>query len=265
MRNEPATSHPAFLARFIFLILLITNCLLILVQNSDAQNRRAGRAGERVAAAATVVVVVVDERLAVLRDAPDLHANLLQRLSRGRAVSFTGWKRAADGLLFYRVMVNGRTGGWLQSEAVSSNARAGDDERLLRLIRGSGDFDRIARARIFLDLFNKSPLRPAVLMLYGAAAEEAAQNLSREAARRLDEREMAAGGAPLYSYFLNYNGLDRYRRQGLSFIFDERAKKFHYDGASWREILRRYPRSPEASEARRRLNDLAAFDARQDQ
>jgi hypothetical protein len=266
MRNGPATSHSAFLARFIFLIMFITTCLLILVQNSDAQTRRAGRSSERAATTATATaVVVVDERIAVLLDAPDLHANLLQRLSRGRAVIFTGWKRAADGLLFYRVMVTRSKGGWLQSEAVSSNTRAGDDERLLRLIRGSNDFDRIARARIFLDLFNRSPLRPTVLMLYGAAAEEAAQNLSHEAARRLDEREMAAGGAPLYSYFLNYNGLDRYRRQGLAFIFDERAKKFHYDGASWREILRRYPRSPEASEARRRLNDLAAFDARQDQ
>jgi hypothetical protein len=264
MRNGPVTSHSAFLARFPFLILLITTCLLILVQNSDAQNRRAGRSVERGATTATAVVVV-DERLAVLRDAPDLHANLLQRLSRGRAVIFTGWKRAADGLLFYRVMVTRNKGGWLQSEAVSSNTRAGDDERLLRLIRGSDDFDRIARARIFLDLFNRSPLRPSVLMLYGAAAEEAAQDLSREAARRLDGREMAAGGAPLYSYFLNYNGLDRYRRQGLAFIFDERAKKFHYDGASWREILRRYPRSPEASEARRRLNDLSASDTRQDQ
>jgi hypothetical protein len=243
-----------------FLALLVAACLAILVQDIDAQKRRASRPVERVAA-----VVVVDERLAVLRDAPDLSANFLRRLGRGRAVTFTGWKRASDGLLFYRVMVTSRAGGWLQSEAVASNARAGDDERLLRLIKGSDNFDRLARARIFLDLFGRSPLRPAVLMLYGAAAEEAAANLSREAARRLDEHEMEAGGAPLYSYFLSYNGLDRYRKQGVAFVFERGTRRFHYEGESWREILRRYPRSPEASEARQRLQKLKTLLEREEQ
>jgi TolA-binding protein len=31
----------------------------------------------------------------------------------------------------------------------------------------------------------------------------------------------------------------------------------HYDSASWREIVRRYPRSPEAEEARKRLETLS--------
>ncbi|HEV7860188.1 MAG TPA: hypothetical protein VGO91_16345 [Pyrinomonadaceae bacterium] len=265
MFKRPAESHLAMFIRASFLTLLITACPALLVQNIHAQKRRAARAGERATAAAAAAVVVVDERLAVLRDAPDLSANLLQRLSRGRAVTFAGWKRAPDGLVFYRVMVTRRIGGWLQSEAVASNARAGDDERLLRLIRGSDNFDRVARARIFLDLYGRSPLRPAVLLLYGAAAEEAAENLSREARRRLDEREMLAGGAPLYSYFLNYNGLDRYRKQGIAFVFAREARRFHYDGQSWREILRRYPRSSEALEAGQRLKALAALDARQDQ
>ena len=145
----------------------------------------------------------------------------------------------------------------MQSDAVISTARKDDDERLLRLIRGSEDFDRLARARIFLDLFPKSPLRPAVLMLYAEAAEEAANRLSRDAARRLDAHEMKAGGAPDYSYFLNYNGLDRYNRQGVSFVFDRAAKRFYYDGAAWREIVRRYPQSAEAEAARKRLEALA--------
>jgi hypothetical protein len=262
MFKRPAESHLAIFTRASFLTLLITACPALLVQNIHAQKRRAARSGERTTAA---TVVVVDERLAALRDAPDLSANLLQRLSRGRAVTFTGWKRAPDGLVFYRVMVTRLKGGWLQSEAVASNARAGDDERLLRLIRGSDNFDRIARARIFLDLYSRSPLRPAVLLLYGAAAEEAAENLSREAGRRLDEREMLAGGAPLYSYFMNYNGLNRYRKQGIAFVFARESRRFHYDGESWREILRRYPRSSEALEAGQRLKALAALDARMDQ
>ncbi|HKQ53255.1 MAG TPA: hypothetical protein VJT74_12855 [Pyrinomonadaceae bacterium] len=217
-------------------------------------------------AAATPVAgqraVVVDERLAALRDEPDLSANLLQRMSRARVVIVRGVRRSPDGVTFYRVMVTRRTGGWVQSEAVVSPARREDEARLVRLIQSSSDFDRLVRARIFLDVFQRSPLRPAVLMLLGDEAERSATKLSRDAARRLDEKEMAAGGAPVFSYFLNFNGLDRYRRQGVAFVFDRAAKQFHYDGAAWREILRRHPRSPEADEARKRLTALAAFAAR---
>ena len=225
-------------------------CFLSSNASLAAQPRRAPEGGQR--------AVVVDERLAVLRDAPEFSANLLQRMSRGRAVAIRGVKRAPEGVIFYRVAVTRRTVGWIQSEAVVSTIRRGDDERLLRLIQNSEDFDRIVRARIFLDLFQRSPLRPRVLMLYGEAAEKAAGRLSRDAVRRLDEKEMAAGGAPVFSYFLNYNGLDRYRRQGITFVFDRAARQFHYDGASWREILRRYPRSPEAAEAGKRLEALSA-------
>lgn len=225
-------------------------CFLLLNAVITAQPRRTPEGGQR--------AVVVDERLAVLRDAPDFSATLLQRMSRGRAVAIRGAKRTPDGVIFYRVAVTRRTVGWIQSEAVVSSVRKDDDERLLRLIRNSEDFDRVVRARIFLDMFQKSPFRPAALMLYADAAEKAAGRLSRDAVRRLDEKEMAAGGAPVFSYFLNYNGLDRYRRQGITFVFDRTARKFHYDGASWREILRRYPRSPEAEEARKRLDALSA-------
>jgi hypothetical protein len=229
-------------------------CLFLTANSTQAQQRRAPEGGQR--------AIVVDERLAALRDAPDFSATLLQRMSRGRMVAVRGVKRSADGVTFYRVGVTRRTSGWIQSEAVVSTVRKSDDERLLRLIQTSEDFDRIVRARIFLEMFQRSPLRPAVLMLYGEAAERAAGRLSRDAVRRLDEKEMVAGGAPIFSYFLNYNGLDRYRRQGIAFTFDRATKQFHYDGASWREIIRRYPRNPEAEEARKRLEALPASFAR---
>ena len=224
-------------------------CLLLLFTDAYPQRKRGALAG-----AGGQHAVVVDERLAALRDAPRLTANLVQRLGRGRAVAIIGARRAGDGLNFYRVAVTRRTRGWLQADALASPTRAGDDEKLLGLIRGSEEFDRIARARIFLDNFPRSPLRPVVLLLFGDEAEQAAAKLSRDAARRLDEREMAAGGAPLESYFLNFNELDRYNKQGVTFIFERAAKRFRYDGESWREILRRHPRSPEAVEARRRLH-----------
>ena len=75
-------------------------------------------------------------------------------------------------------------------------------------------------------------------------------------ARRLDAREMEAGGAPTASYFLNFNGLDRLNRLGVKFVFDGASKQFRYDGAAWREIITRHPRSPEAAEARRRLDSV---------
>ena len=52
------------------------------------------------------------------------------------------------------------------------------------------------------------------------------------------------------------NGLDRYNRQSVTFTFDRATKQFHYDGAAWREILRKYPDSPEAAEAKQRLATL---------
>ena len=209
--------------------------------------RRAPAGGSRYA-------VVVDERLSALRDAPGFSGAPLRRLGRGRSVTLTGARKPADGAAFVQVAVTRRTRGWVQAESLAAPARAGDDERLLRLARGSEGFDRIERARIFLDTFPRSPLRPAALLLLGAAAAEAAARLSRDASRRLDAREMEAGGAPPHTYFLNYNGLDRWRRQGVVFTFDAAAKQFRYDGAAWREILRRHPRSPEAEEARRRLH-----------
>jgi hypothetical protein len=244
MRRRRAPASPGV---FLVALVLLGLCLFA-GKSAEARKKPRPPAGGRMA-------VVVDERLAALRDAPDLSAGLLRRLGRGRLVAVTGAKESGDGVRFYRVAVTRRTAGWVQAEALVSAARAGDDERLLRLVRASSEFERVARARIFLDTFPRSPRRPAVLLLLGEAATEAASRLTREAGRRLDERELAATGAPLKSFFLNYRGLDRYRRQGVVFRFDAAAKQFRYDGWAWREILRRHPRSPEAAEARRKLEE----------
>jgi hypothetical protein len=219
--------------------------LLLFINHASAQKRRRPPALGSVA-------VVVDERLSVLRDAPRPSAGLVRRLGRGSFVAVTG-ERASGDIRYLRVIVTRRTSGWLQAEAVVRPSRAGDDARLLRLVRGSAEFDRLARAHILLEAFPRTSLRPAALLIYGDAAAEAAERLTREARRRLDPAEISAGGAPPASYFQNYNGLDRYRRLGVVFDFDSAAKLYRYDGAAWREILRRHPRSPEADEARKRL------------
>lgn len=179
-------------------ILLLVG-VVVLCAPCIAQRRRAASNGGRTA-------YVIDERLAALRSEPKLEGDLAQRLSRGRAVQIIG-NRQADGIMFYRVAVTRRTRGWLSADALVAPSRAEDDARLLRLIRGSDDFDKLDRASLFLQLFPRSSLRSQVLSLVGEEAEQFAQSLSRDAGRRLNEKEMTAGGASRMIYFMNYNGL----------------------------------------------------------
>ena len=222
----------------------LTLCLfLICVCQTFAIAQRRPPAGGRLA-------VVVDERLAALRATPQLNGRLVRRLGRGRMVAIRSAKITADGITLLLVNVTSRTHGWIQREAVASPSRTGDDQQLLRLIEHSQGFDRLSRARIFLDHFTRSPLRPEVLLLLGDTAEELAKQLSTDAARRLKDNP---GDAPDFSYYLNYTGLDRYNRQRIGFIFDRSTKRFHYDGATWRELIRRYPKTPQSGEAKKRL------------
>lgn len=225
---------------------LALSLLLVLAIPGTIIAQRKPPAGGRLA-------IVVDERLAALRATPQLNGRLVRRLSRGRLLAVRSVKTSADGTSFFLVNVSSRTHGWIQREAVVSPSRAGDDERLLTLIERSQGFDRIARARIFLNHFPRSPLRPAVLLLLGNTAEQLAAKLSNDAAGRLKQDR---GDAPEFSYFLNYTGLDRYNRQGVMFVFDRSTKRFHYDGASWRELIRRFPHSLFATEAKIKLNSL---------
>ncbi|MEN3328065.1 MAG: hypothetical protein V7638_2872 [Acidobacteriota bacterium] len=199
------------------------------------------------------LAVVVDERLAALRATPQLNGKLVRRLSRGRLVAVRSLKTSADGITFVLVNVTRRTHGWIQRESLASPSRQGDDRRLLTLIQRSNSFDLIARARIFLDHFARSPLRPEVLLLLGDTAESLAEKLSLDATRRLKED---FGDAPEFSYYLNYTGLDRYNRQRIGFVFDKSTKRFHYDGTAWRELIRRYPKTSQAAEARKRVGLL---------
>ena len=226
----------------------LTLCLFLILLSSSsilAQQRKPPVGGR--------LAIVVDERLAALRATPQLSGRLVRRLNRGRLVAVRSMKTNADGISFFLVNVSSRTHGWIQRDAVVSPSRPGDDQRLFTLIEHSQGFDRIARARTFLDHFPRSRLRPAVLLLLGNTAEELAAKLSNDAARRLKED---LGDAPEFSYFLNYTGLDRYNRQGITFVFNQSTKRFHYDGSSWRELIHRYPHSPAATEAKIKLDLL---------
>jgi hypothetical protein len=244
--------------RFVCLSFLLV--FLFFAADATAQKRRPSKARakkpvvQKIASDADAAVVI-DERLAVLRAEPSLYAKPLQRMRLGRIVRISGTKEA-DGVTFYRVTALPKNVGWLQAEAVAGKSRRGDDQRLATLIQALDGFAQIECAALFLEAFPDSELRPAVLLLLGDLMEEIALKLSADATRRLSRREMAASGAPLHSFYLNFVSLDRYRRLGIGFLFNPKTKLLHYDGASWKELVAKFSRSSEASEARKRLGAL---------
>ena len=199
------------------------------------------------------IAVVVDERLAAVRVTPELTGKLVRRVGRGRLVAVKQARTGREGIVFYFVNLSSRTHGWIQREAIVSPSIVGDDRRLLALTKEATDFNRIVRARIFLEHFRRSPLQAEVLLLLADAAEQSSNKLTPDAVHRVSTNHEA----PELSYILNYSGLDRYNKLGVLFVFDAKSRRLHYDGAAWREILRRFPRSPQASGAKRRLEELA--------
>jgi hypothetical protein len=228
--------------------------------NVAAQKRPAAGARTKHTAAAKSPeigqsAVVIDETLSVLRKNPSLFSESVHRMSRGRKVQILGVTEA-DGVKFYKVTVPPKNFGWVQADAVFGRFRAGDEDRLSKLVQASAGFDQIEIAQQFFTLYPDSKIKPALLLLYGDLLEEAAAKLSKDASSRLVRREMAASAAPMHSYYLNFSYLDRYRKLGVIFLFDPALRQYHYDGASWKEIISRFPTSPEAAEATKRLETL---------
>jgi hypothetical protein len=202
-----------------------------------------------------VKAVVVDERVSAVRSGPGLSEKLLFRMRRGRSLSVLEWK-TSDGVVFFRFKVSAKRMGWIQWDAVVLASREGEDARLLRLVTASDGFERIDRARIFLEVFPRSPLRPSALLILGDSAQEAAVKLSRDVVRRMPRAEIravASSDAQVRSFYLGNAMLDRYARIGVRFTFDLSTMTYAYDGSAWREIVRRHPGSSEAGVARERL------------
>lgn len=200
--------------------------------------------------------IVFDERLAALRAQPDVKAPLTQRLRRGRPVGLLGAAKSKDGASYLRVAVSRNRQGWILADAVLRPGNAQDGERLLKLLEETrDDFTKARLARLCADEFRAPNVAPRCLLALGAAAERAAERLTRDAQRRVGDEEPSAGLSKR-DYFLNYVGLDRYNRAGVTFNFDAASEKIVYDGAAYRELLRRHPRSAEAKTAQERWEKL---------
>jgi hypothetical protein len=181
-------------------------------------------------------------------------------MRRGRRIGILGAATAGDGSKFFRVAVSRNTRGWVLADAVIRPGAAADAQRLMRLIEETSDeFTKTRLARLCADVFRSTRFAPKALIILGEAAEDAAERLSRDAKRRVGEGDSDAepnAGLARRDFMLNFPGLDRYNRIGVTFDYDAASDRIVYDCGAYRELLRRYPRSAEAQAARERLEAL---------
>ena len=196
---------------------------------------------------------VIDVRLSVLRRKPDLQGEVIRRVRLGHVVFIVGTAKAAPGEpRFYRVAVSRRTRGWIHGAALAVQGHAGEDQRILKLIEGAEGTDRIILCRLLCQSFSRSSLVARSLLLLGEEAERIAESLGQRIRRRLGEVRGAA--SPVRDYYLSDAGLDRYSKLGVAFNFIESTNEFVYDGKAYREVIKRFPATHEASVARTRLD-----------
>jgi hypothetical protein len=201
---------------------------------------------------------VVDSRLSALRRDPNEQSQVLQRLHTGRQIFIIGSSRSrSDQPKFYRVAVSRRRRGWIHEAAVAVPGRAGDDERILHLIdETTGKIDQVILCRLLVERFNRSRYIAQALSRLGQEAESVAESLSRQANRRLEKLGAKDSRISLRDFYLNDPALDRYSRLGIRFDFNESTREYVYDGQAYRDILNRFPKSPEAEYARKRLDQI---------
>ncbi len=188
---------------------------------------------------------VFDERFSALRAQPDLKAALLQRLRQGRVVGIVGARKNKSGSRFFKVAISRNRHGWILADAVARPGNQLDAERLISLIEQTGDdFAKMKMARLCIDEFRATKFAPRALLILAEAAERAAERVTRDAKRRSNDAD-TVDGLNRRNYFLSFTGLDRYNRIGVTFDYDEASDRIVYDGAAYRELIRKYPRSEE--------------------
>jgi hypothetical protein len=201
---------------------------------------------------------VFDERLSALRKEPDVMGPIRQRLRRGRSLYLLESHRDRNGVLYYRVAVTRRTRGWVQAAAVAFPSQRGDDSKVLALAEATSDVERLSICKVLIEHFPASSLRPKALLLFGEEAEDVASKVLKRAGRRMSDEDKLIEGVPKRYYYLNDVGLDRYNRLGVRFDYDEKSDEYVYAGDSYREIIRKYPKSDVSAKAREHLNKIEA-------
>jgi hypothetical protein len=198
---------------------------------------------------------VIDDRLSALRREPGLQSEVIRRLRLGHTVYIVATsKPKADQPRFCRIAVTRRTRGWIHEAALAVQGRAGEDQRIMKLIENGADgIDRISLCRILTERFPQSRLLPKAFLAMGNEAERAAQTLSQRARKRVGDAGEENANASSRDYFMSDAGLDRYSKLRIVFDFNESTSEYVYDGKAYREVIRRFPEGEEAKLARERL------------
>jgi hypothetical protein len=252
--------------RFVLVRATLSFSLLIVAPDSSGQTKNqtlqsAKRAGYQILAKGPVPIpsfrraFVIDDRLSALRRKPDLQGEVIRRLRLGHIVYIVDRsKPVLGGPRFCRVAVSRSTRGWIHESALAVPGRAGEDQRILTLIEATEGTDRIILCRLLSQSFSHSRLLPRSMLLLGEEAERIAGTLGQRARRRLAEVRGAV--ADPRDYYLSDAGLDRYSKLGVVFDFNESTAEFVYHGKAYRDLVKRFPKSEEATLALERLQAI---------
>ena len=252
-----------FVRAGLWLPILLITASSVSARTGPQDNRKPLDSSSPVNRVRFIKAFIVDDRLSALRREADIKSEVIHRLRLGRPVLITDSRvNRSDQPKFYRVAVTRRTRGWIHESALAIPSRPKEDERIMKLITQTPDgLDRIALCRLFLEHFNRSPLAPRALLALAEEAERASATLSQHARKRL--KDVDEHGANLRDYYLSDTGLDRYSRLGIAFDFIPSTAEFIYDGKAYREIVKRFPHSAEAQQARKQLDSAQQRLARQ--
>jgi hypothetical protein len=234
-------------------ILLITASAAF-AQAGPPDNRKSLDSPSPTNRARFIKAFIVDDRLSALRRDADIKSEVIHRFRLGRPVFIIESKVSRSGQQkFYRVAVTRRTRGWIHESALAIPSRTKEDERVMKLITDTpSGLDRIALCRLFIEHFNRSPLAPRALLAMAEEADRASVTLSQQARKRL--KDVDERSANLRDYYLSDTGLDRYSKLGIAFDFIPSTAEYVYDGKAYREIVKRFPLSAEAQQARKQLD-----------
>ncbi|MBZ5553482.1 MAG: hypothetical protein LAO21_12230 [Acidobacteriia bacterium] len=204
--------------------------------------------------AKSLLAYVFDDRFSVVRSRPDVEAPFLRRLRVGHRVFLPLGGPPSRNVKYRRVVVSRKFSGWILAAAVVAPGLPGDDERLFRHAASQSREKAMIALKILTTHFDRTPLHAAALLRLGQLAEEEAGQLSVEANRKLAREERSLPeGLDEKELFANYRGLDRWASNGVRFIYHREKDRFVYHGEAYREIIRKFPGSPEAASARGRL------------
>ncbi|MEW6209272.1 MAG: SH3 domain-containing protein [Acidobacteriota bacterium] len=243
------------MTRSVFSIALFVIASAFVATSASAQTASINQANKP-AAVRFVRAYVIDDRLSALRSEADIQSVVIKRLSLARTVYVLQTRNgdiAKNG--FYRIATSRHTRGWIHRSAIAVANRAGEDQKVMSLIESRGEeIDRLTLCRLLIDRFPRSPLLARALLAMGKEAERIARAISPRARRRLSSLDEKHLSAPIRDYYLSDTALDRCSRLRIRFNFDERTSLYTYDGQAYREVIKKFPASDEARQARRRLD-----------